>query len=188
VATRRRGGYRAAPRRFTTKRSSSWAKSRGLSPWTEWPAPAISTRPQSAIAATVSAALSAEIQRVHQFVTFASNTPIQHAYAEFTRQRTTYDDLSAFYQAKRDRFLELIAGSRFAPVACCGTYFQILDYSSISHERDADFALRLLKEHGVASIPTSAFLYNSEAPRVLRFCFAKKDETLVRAAERLAAV
>ena len=137
---------------------------------------------------TAPAALSAEIQRVHQFVTFASNTPIQHAYAEFTRQRTTYDDLSAFYQAKRDRFLELIAGSRFAPVACCGTYFQILDYSSISHERDADFALHLLKEHGVASIPTSAFLYNSEAPRVLRFCFAKKDETLVRAAERLRAV
>ena len=69
-----------------------------------------------------------------------------------------------------------------------GTYFQILDYSAISDEPDAAFAMRLLKEHGVASIPTSAFLYNSEAPRVLRFCFAKKDDTLEQAADRLRAV
>jgi methionine aminotransferase len=73
-------------------------------------------------------------------------------------------------------------------VACRGTYFQILDYSAISDDGDAAFAMRLLKEHGVASIPTSAFLYNSEAPRVLRFCFAKKDETLEQAAARLRAV
>ena len=130
-------------------------------------------------------ALTAEIQRVHQFVTFATNTPIQLAYADFTRRRTAYDDLATFYQAKRDRFLQLLEGSRFRPVPCCGTYFQILDYSAISDEPDQAFALTLLKEHGVASIPTSAFLYNSEAPRVLRFCFAKKDETLVGAAERL---
>jgi methionine aminotransferase len=133
-------------------------------------------------------ALTTEVQRVHQFVTFATNTPIQLAYAEFTRRRTSYDDLAAFYQAKRNRFLELLRGSRFTPVPCRGTYFQILDYSAVSAEADTDFARRLLVEHGVASIPTSAFLYNSEAPRVLRFCFAKKDETLVRAAERLRAV
>ena len=133
-------------------------------------------------------ALTAEIQRVHQFVTFATNTPAQLAYAEFTRRRAHYDDLAAFYQAKRDRFLELLDGSRFTPVPCRGTYFQMLDYSAISDEADAAFAMRLLKEHGVASIPTSAFLYASEAPRVLRFCFAKKDETLERAAERLRAV
>jgi methionine aminotransferase len=133
-------------------------------------------------------ALTAEIQRVHQFVTFATNTPAQHAYAEFTRRRERYDDLAAFYQEKRDRFVELLHGSRFAPVASRGTYFQILDYSAISDEGDAAFAMRLLKEHGVASIPTSAFLYNSEAPRVLRFCFAKKDETLAQAAARLRAV
>jgi methionine aminotransferase len=133
-------------------------------------------------------ALTAEIQRVHQFVTFATNTPAQHAYAEFTRRRTRYDDLAAFYQEKRDRFLELIDGSRFTPVASRGTYFQLLDYSAISDEGDAAFAMRLLEEHGVASIPTSAFLYDSEAPRVLRFCFAKKDETLEQAADRLRAV
>lgn len=133
-------------------------------------------------------ALTAEIQRVHQFVTFATNTPAQHAYAEFTRRRAHYDDLSAFYQEKRDRFLELLEGSRFTPVPSRGTYFQILDYSAISDEPDAAFAMRLLKEHGVASIPTSAFLYQGEAPRVLRFCFAKKDETLEQAAARLRAV
>ncbi len=134
------------------------------------------------------AALTAEIQRVHQFVTFATNTPAQVAYAEFTRARASYDDLAAFYQDRRDRFLALLAGSRFVPVPCRGTYFQILDYSAISGEPDAAFAVRLLEEHGVASIPTSAFLYQSEAPRVLRFCFAKKDETLERAAERLRGV
>jgi methionine aminotransferase len=132
--------------------------------------------------------LTAEIQRVHQFVTFATNTPAQHAYAEFTKRRVRYDDLAAFYQEKRDRFLELLEGSRFAPIASRGTYFQLLDYSAISDEGDAAFAMRLLTEHGVASIPTSAFLYASEAPRVLRFCFAKKDETLEQAAARLRAV
>ena len=133
-------------------------------------------------------ALTAEIQRVHQFVTFATNTPAQHAYEEFTRRRTRYDDLAAFYQEKRDRFLDLLDGSHFTPVPSRGTYFQLLDYSAISDEGDAAFAMRLLKEHGVASIPTSAFLYASEAPRVLRFCFAKKDETLEQAAARLRAV
>jgi methionine aminotransferase len=131
------------------------------------------------------APLSAEVQRVHQFVTFATNTPAQFAYAEFTRARANYDDLAEFYQAKRDRFLTLMEGSRFTPIPCRGTYFQILDYSAISDEPDTAFAMRLLEEHGVASIPTSAFLYNSDAPRVLRFCFAKKDETLEQAAERL---
>jgi methionine aminotransferase len=133
-------------------------------------------------------ALTAEIQRVHQFVTFATNTPAQHAYAEFTRKRAHYGDLAAFYQEKRDRFLELLDGSRFTPIPSRGTYFQLLDYSAMSAEGDAAFAMRLLKEHGVASIPTSAFLYASDAPRVLRFCFAKKDETLEAAAARLRAV
>jgi len=134
---------------------------------------------------TAPALLSAEIQRIHQFVTFATNTPAQMAFAEFTERRDRYDDLAAFYQAKRDRFLRLIEGSRFVPVHCRGTYFQILEYSAISGAADAEFAMTLLQDHGVASIPTSAFLYNSDAPRVLRFCFAKKDETLERAAERL---
>jgi methionine aminotransferase len=131
------------------------------------------------------AALTAEIQRVHQFVTFASHTPSQLAYAEFVRTRATYDDLARFYQQKRDRFVGLVRGSRFRPVPCHGTYFQLLDYSEITREGDREFAMRLLREHLVASIPTSAFLYATDAPPVLRFCFAKKDETLEKAAERL---
>jgi methionine transaminase len=131
------------------------------------------------------AALTAEIQRVHQFVTFASHTPTQLAYAELTRARTDYHDLSLFYQRKRDTFLSLLAGSRFKPIPCRGTYFQLLDYSAITTEADREFAMRLLREHLVAAIPTSAFLYASKAPPVLRFCFAKKDETLHGAAERL---
>jgi len=130
-------------------------------------------------------ALTAEIQRVHQFVTFATHTPTQLAYAEAIRGRTDYGDVGRFYQQKRDRFLALLEGSRFAPVACRGTYFQILDYSAIATIPDREMAMRLLREHLVASIPTSAFLYASEAPPVLRFCFAKRDETLERAAERL---
>ena len=93
--------------------------------------------------------------------------------------------MTRFYQAKRDRFLALLDGSRFRPLACGGTYFQILDYSGISRRKDVDVAMDVLETHGVASIPTSAFLYASEAPMVLRFCFAKRDETLEAAAERL---
>jgi methionine aminotransferase len=130
--------------------------------------------------------IAAEIQRVHQFVTFTVNGAIQMAYAEMVAKDPLCAGLAAFYQAKRDRFLALLAGSRFRPLPCGGTYFQLLDYSEISRDRDADMAMRLLREHGVASIPTSAFLYGGEEPGpVLRFCFAKRDETLARAAERL---
>jgi methionine aminotransferase len=134
------------------------------------------------------APLTTELQRVHQFVTFASNTPVQHALAEFVDRPSTYLDLPAFYQAKRDRFLSLMAATRFTPIACRGSYFQLMDYSAIASEDDKSFAVRLTREFGVAAIPTSAFLYRQEAPPVLRFCFAKKDETLRLAAERLAAV
>ncbi|WP_437797382.1 methionine aminotransferase [Sorangium sp. So ce693] len=130
-------------------------------------------------------ALSAEIQRVHQFVTFAVNGAIQHAYAELVMRDPLAADLALFYQAKRDLFLRLIEGSRFRPLPCEGTYFQLLDTSAITAERDADFARSLLREHGVASIPISPFLSGVEPGPVLRFCFAKRDETLERAAERL---
>jgi methionine aminotransferase len=79
-------------------------------------------------------------------------------------------------------------GSRFKALPCRGSYFQLMDYSEISDQEDADFAIRLTKEHGVAAIPTSPFLYRSTAPHVVRFCFAKKNETLETAAERLRAV
>ncbi len=134
------------------------------------------------------AALTTEFRKVHQFVTFSTNTPMQHALAEFLAQKRGYPELSAFYQRKRDLFLELIAGSRWKPLQSRGTYFQLLDYSAITDETDMDFALRLAKNHGVASIPTSSFLYHQSASPVLRFCFAKKDETLQLAAERLRAI
>ena len=130
-------------------------------------------------------ALTAEVQRVHQFVTFAVNTPVQHAYAEFVRRDPLCQSLAPFYQRKRDHFLSLIAGSRFRPLPCRGTYFQMVDYSAISSEGDADFALRLIKQHGVAAIPVSPFLQGEDPGPVLRFCFAKRDDTLERAAERL---
>ena len=131
------------------------------------------------------AALMTEFRKVHQFVTFSTNTPIQYALADFLTERRGYPELSAFYQRKRDLFLELIAGSRWKPLPSRGTYFQLLDYSDITVEGDMDFALRLTREHGVASIPTSAFLYRQTPPLALRFCFAKKDETLRAAADRL---
>lgn len=129
--------------------------------------------------------LSKEFQKVHQFLTFSSNTPIQLAYAEFMQDKDDYLNLSAFYQQKRDTFLQLIKTSRFKAIPCHGTYFQMLDYSAISHEPDVEFSKRLTMEYGVASIPPSVFYNNQDDHKVLRFCFAKKDETLERAAEKL---
>jgi methionine aminotransferase len=131
------------------------------------------------------AALTMEFRKVHQFVTFATNTPIQFALADFLGARRGLAELAPFYQGKRDLFLHLMEGSRFRPLPCRGSYFQLMDYSAISEEPDADFAIRLTKEYGVASIPTSPFLHRQPAPRVVRFCFAKKDETLEQAAGRL---
>jgi methionine transaminase len=129
--------------------------------------------------------LTAEFRKVHQFVTFSTITPVQHGLADFLSSRRGLKELPGFFQAKRDLFLALMEGSRFRPLASRGSYFQLMDYSAITTEPDADFAVRLTREYGVASIPTSPFLYRSPAPPVLRFCFAKKDETLERAAERL---
>jgi methionine aminotransferase len=129
--------------------------------------------------------LAAEVARVHQWVTYAVNTPIQRAYAEMVTRDPMCTEVTSFYQAKRDLFLQLLQGSRFRPIACRGTFFQVVDYSEITDEHDAEFAIRLTKEHGVAAIPISPFLSGVEPGPVLRFCFAKRDETLERAAERL---
>ena len=134
------------------------------------------------------AALSAEVARVHQFVTYSVNGALQHAYAEFVARDPECGGLAAFYQEKRDRFLQLMRGSRFRPLRCEGTFFQMMDYSMITDEGDAEFALRLIREHGVATIPLSPFLHGEQAGTVLRFCFAKRAETLERAAERLCRV
>lgn len=134
------------------------------------------------------APLMAEFRKVHQFVTFSTNTPVQYALADFLADRRGLAELSPFYQAKRDLFLRLMDGSRFRPLPSRGSYFQLMDYSAITNEDDGAFAIRVTKEHGVASIPTSSFLYRATAPPVLRFCFAKKNDTLERAAARLRSI
>jgi methionine aminotransferase len=135
------------------------------------------------------AAITAEIQGIHQWITFAVNTPIQMAYAEAVRRDPECRSITAYYQGRRDRFLELTRGSRFRPLTCEGTFFQMFDYSEITREADSDFAIRLTRDYGVAAIPISPFLYQGErAGPVLRFCFAKRDETLEKAAERLVRV
>ncbi len=132
------------------------------------------------------APLSAAIRGVHQWVTFAVNGAVQMAYAEAVERDPAAADVTAFYQGRRDRFRALVQGSRFRLLTCEGTYFQMLDYSDITTEADAAFALRVAREHGVASIPISPFLAEGEtAGPVLRFCFAKRDATLEAAAERL---
>jgi methionine aminotransferase len=132
--------------------------------------------------------LLALVAGVHQWVTYAVNTPVQRAYAEFVSRDPACESVTRFYQSKRDTFLGLIRNSRFSPLPCRGTFFQLIDYSAITRERDSDFALRLVREHGVASIPLSPFLAGVDPGPVLRFCFAKRDETLAAAAERLAKV
>jgi methionine transaminase len=131
------------------------------------------------------AALTAELRKVHQYVTFSTMTPVQHGIADLLNNQEALDALPSFFQRKRDLFLQLMEGSRFRPLPCRGSYFQLMDYSAISALADADFAIWLTREHGVAAIPTSPMLYKTRAPQVVRFCFAKKDETLERAAERL---
>lgn len=129
--------------------------------------------------------LMVEFRKAHQFTVFACNTPIQYALAEFLKDKANYDYLPGFYQNKRDFFLSRMAGSRFKVIPCYGTYFQLLDYSAISDESETDIAMRLTKEFGLASIPVSVFYHKIIDNKVLRFCFAKKEETLEKAAEIL---
>lgn len=126
-----------------------------------------------------------EFRKTHQFNVFSVNTPVQHALAEFLAEKDHYLGLGDFYQAKRDLFLRMIKGSRFKVRPSEGTYFQLLDYSAITDEADTAFAKRLTIEAGVASIPLSVFYHKPTPMTQLRFCFAKEDETLVRAAEIL---
>ncbi len=126
-----------------------------------------------------------EFRKIHQFVVFACNTPIQYAIAEFLTDSTNYEDLGKFYQRKRDYFLRLIADSRFEVIPSHGTYFQLLDYGQITDEPEVDFAIRMTKEFKLASIPVSVFYHKKTDNKVLRFCFAKKEKTLERAAEVL---
>ena len=130
--------------------------------------------------------LSAEFRKVHQYLTFCTFNPAQWAFAEvLEKDPQHYLDLPAFYQAKRDRFRELLAPSKFKLLPVRGAYFQVVDYSAISAKDDLNFSEWLIFEAGVAAIPVTAFYETPPDTRLVRFCFAKSDATLVAAAERL---
>jgi methionine aminotransferase len=132
------------------------------------------------------AALSNELRRVHQFVTFSSSNAAQHAFADLLEhQPSLLAELPLFYQSKRDQFRRLMASSRFRLLPVAGTYFQLADYSELSEDDDLTFTQRLAVEAGVVAIPISVFYARPPAQKIVRFCFAKNDITLEHAAARL---
>ena len=136
-------------------------------------------------------ALTAELRKIHQFVSFCGVTPLQYALADYMAAAPQHvEELPAFYQAKRDLFCDLLEGSRFTFERVGGTYFQLLDYSQIRPDlNDVDMALWMTKEHGVASIPVSVFYQTPiTGQRLIRLCFAKREETLREAAAKLCAI
>ncbi|WP_300433889.1 methionine aminotransferase [Christiangramia sp.] len=126
-----------------------------------------------------------EIRKIHQLTVFSVNHPMQRAYAEYLQTPAHYLDLSNFYQTKRDLFLNFIKDSKFTFTPSKGTYYQLLNFSRITDENDVHFAEKLVKKHGLASIPVSVFNINEKDNSQLRFCFAKTDDTLEKAAEIL---
>lgn len=122
-----------------------------------------------------------EFRKLHQFVVFSANTPTQLAYTEFLKNESHYLELGSFYQKKRDYFIEKIQKSKFKIKKCCGTYFQLLDYSDISNKNDIQFSRQLATETGVAVIPLSPFYRKGSDGRIIRVCFAKSNEVLSRA-------
>jgi len=131
------------------------------------------------------AQLTQEFRKIHQFLVFSVNTPMQYAIAEYLKNEQVYLELPEFFQQKRDHFRKGIEQTRFKLLPCHGSYFQSVTYNNITDERDTDFAIRLAKEFGVATIPTSGFYSKGSDHHVLRFCFAKRQETLDKAVDRL---
>ncbi len=129
--------------------------------------------------------LTREFRKVHQFNVFSANHPMQAAFADFMADPAEYLGLPDFYQRKRDFFLDAMAGTRFRPLPCKGTYFQLFDYSGISDEPDLDFCKRLTTEFGVAAIPVSSFHSDGRDDKVVRFCFAKTEDLLEQAGRLL---
>jgi methionine aminotransferase len=129
--------------------------------------------------------LTDKIRRAYQFMAFAANTPVQHAYADILKRPDLYLSLGAFYQAKRDLFREGLKASRFTLLDCKGSYFQSVAFDQIADLSDVEMANHLTQEKGVAAIPVSAFYLRKTDHRVLRFCFAKTDETLNKALDIL---
>ncbi len=138
--------------------------------------------------AAAPAALSAEFRKVHQFNVFTVNAPMQHGIAAYMADPSHHLGLPDFYRAKRDRFRAGLARTRLRVLPCLGTYFQCVDYSTVSDKGEADFCLWLTQGIGVAAIPLSAFYADAFEQRIARFCFAKKDETLDLALDRLASI
>lgn len=132
--------------------------------------------------------LMVQFRKIYQYMAFSTNTPMQHAIAEFLEDKDEWKQLSAFYAAKRDHFAKLLKGSKFKVFPCAGSYFQLLGYDKISKEKDTEFAERLTRENKIASIPVSVFSTNAEDNKVLRFCFAKNEDTLEKAAEILCTI
>lgn len=126
-----------------------------------------------------------EFRKIHQFNVFSVNTPMQLGIARYLKDPQSYQGLSAFFQQKRDLFRTLLAETKFKLLPCDGSYFQCVSYEHLSDKKDVAMAERLIKEYGVASIPVSAFYIRNTDHHVLRFCFAKKQETLEKAVERL---
>jgi methionine aminotransferase len=129
--------------------------------------------------------LTVEVRKVHQNSVYSISHPLQAAIAAFMEYEEEYLGLSSFFQNKRDLFLQSLKGSRLKPLPCASTYFQLFDYSAISTEPDFDFCTRLVKDFGVASIPVSRLYSDLQDDCIIRFCFAKKDETLIKAGELL---
>jgi methionine aminotransferase len=129
--------------------------------------------------------LSRHLRSVYQYMVFSASTPMQYGYAQILKFPELYQELSAFYQEKRNIFRSLVQSSRFNVLPCSGSYFQLLDYSKITDANDEAYAKELAIDRKIASIPISVFYGKKIDNKVLRFCFAKKDETLKRAAEIL---
>ena len=132
-----------------------------------------------------SAELTTEIRKTHQFITFSVNTPVQLALATYLREPNHYETLGGFYQKKRDFFLDQIKGSSFRPLKCRGSYFQLMSYEGISKKSEIEMADWMTRELKVASIPVSVFYKDGTDQKLLRFCFAKREETLERAGKIL---
>ncbi len=129
--------------------------------------------------------LTSELRKAHQWITFSCPTPMQYAYADFLKEPDNYLSVTQFYQEKRDKFIGWLKGSRFTLTPAEGSFFQMVSYRNITEESDYDLAVRWTKGIGVASIPISVFYAEKIDNKILRFCFAKDEETLERAAERL---
>jgi methionine aminotransferase len=127
-----------------------------------------------------------EFRKMHQFVVFSANTPIQYAYADYMKDENNFLHLNEFYQHKRDIFRKTIAGSKFKLMPCKGTYFQLFGYDGISDLNDKEFSEYLTKEKGIAVIPLSPFYNEGSSEYIIRVCFAKNDDVLIKAAETLA--